>query len=978
MAEINITQYVSGDFYNEIFLPGIVFSTIDTGSPTEITLVNDTDAGITTVVTGSGFTFDANGLSGGTVESVAFFDNGTLSAEMTGLDLSGGGVGDAIQDARGGDLSAIEEILDADPVDYSAAAVPTGGVRYDATPNGDMILGSDGQDSFSGGAGDDTIDPGDNSDGGDFISGSVGDDTIVYSHSTSSSAFQSLSYRFYGGNEGLLVTIDGTTNTATLDKGVDGFDTITDIATPLSRSSGGFGLEGTDLADVFNLATADGQFMQVAGAAGDDTFNVVSGRFRIDYRNTDNGINVDLSAGTASDDGFGDIDTFTGDVWEIRGSDYSDIIVGSDNDESFIGREGDDVIDGGGGMDRLRFNRPGVSDLFVDLKNGTATGTWNGNAFNYTISNIENIFGGEGDDEFIGDDGTNEFNGGGGNDSINPGDNSDYDFISGSTGNDTIDYSRSVNGFQSIGYNFFGAAEGLSVTIDGISNTATVDKGAAGVDTFTDIATALEGGGFGIEGTDLADSFVISNELDQWMRIIGGGGNDTFEVLSGEVALDYRRAQIGIDVDLINGVVAEDGFGDADTIIGDVDGVRGSDFDDTMVAGSKGVSFQGRGGNDILIGGDGTDELDGGDGDDTLDPGDNTDFDFISGSRGTDSIDYALGITGYQGIGYQFYGATSGLLVTIDGTTNTATVDKGADGFDTITDIANPLDNGGFGIAGTHLEDVFNITNLDGQWMQVAGGAGNDTFNVTSGLVRLDYKDAANGIQVDLEAGTASDDGFGDTDTITGVIGQLRGSAFEDTVSLGAGSHQIEGGESHDTIVYDGLRSDFGQDLQADGSIHVLKTGGDMDTLIDVERIDFTDGDLIYDIESPNLGFTYRLYSAAFDRTPDEGGLRFWTGIMDHLEASNPSANNREIVADIFIGSGEFVSLYGTDPSNADYVDAMYWNALDRLPDAPGREYWINAMENGLTRTDVLLSFSESAEHQRIVAPDLDDGVWVF
>ena len=1041
MSTVNIIQKVTGDFYNDILVPGVVFSSIQSSSSTQIELENDADPTITATIIGSGLTFSAGEVTGGTITSVEIFDGGVSIVEITGLILAGVGWGDAVRDARLGDFTAFDALIDAAPVDYSAETVAAGGVVFEATSGGDRVTGS---------AGSDTLNPGDNSDDGDFIRGSAGDDTIIYSQSTPGSSYQGLGYFAFGAAEGITATIDGTSNTATIDKGAAGVDTIVDISNPLTSGGGGFGIEGTALGDVFNLSTQDGQFLQVAGNAGDDTFNILTGDVRIDYAFVPGQINVDLSTGTASDDGFGDTDTFTGDVWEIRGSDFADVIVGSDNDESFIGREGDDFIDGGGGEDRLRFNRPGVSDVIVDLQAGTATGTWNGNAFNYTIANIERIFGGAGNDQLFGDDGTNEFNGGDGNDLINPGDNSDYDFISGSRGDDTIVYSQSTNGFQSIGYNFFGPTEGVAATIDGLANVATVNKGAAGIDNFTNIVNPLNGGGFGIEGTDFADTFNISNDPDQWMRIIGAAGDDFFNIGSGLVRLDFRRAQNGIEVDLGAGSVVDDGFGDTDTINGNlweirasnhadmligsdndesfiglegddtIDGRGGFDrvrfdeggaadvtvdlnagtatgnwngnafaynlsnieridgsFGDDVLIGSDDEVLNGNSGNDEIIGGDGTDQLNGGGGDDTLTPGSNDDFDFIAGSTGNDSIIYSQSTEGYQGLSYRFYGATSGLVATFDGAANTATVDKGADGLDTITDIVNPISNGGFGIEGTGLADVFNIANLEDQWMQVEGGAGDDTINVTSGLVRLDYRNAAGGVHVDLAAGTTTDDGFGDTDTFTGFIADVRGSAFADTIVANGGSHEFTGGDEHDTVVYDGERSEFGHDLQDDGSILVDKTGGDTDTLIEVERIDFTDGDLIYDLVSPNAGLVYRIYEASFDRTPDEGGLRFWTGVADHVVANEPWRDLNTFLADQFVGSDEFTQLYGADPSNGEFVDAMYLNVLDRLPDQEGRDYWVGLMDQGYGREGVLIQFAESNENRDKTAADLDDGIWV-
>ena len=132
-----------------------------------------------------------------------------------------------------------------------------------------------------------------------------------------------------------------------------------------------------------------------------------AGYARIDYtRGARNGINgIDLAAGRASNDGFGNVDTLQGTVWEVRGTDFRDVMRGSDNNESFIGRSGDDVIDGRGGFDRVRFDREccaSIANLNVDLGAGRATGTWNGSAFTYTLRSIEYVRGSNNPDTFAG------------------------------------------------------------------------------------------------------------------------------------------------------------------------------------------------------------------------------------------------------------------------------------------------------------------------------------------------------------------------------------------------------------------------------------------------------------------------------------------------------------------------------------------------------------------------------------------------
>ncbi|MBD0275119.1 MAG: DUF4214 domain-containing protein, partial [Acetobacteraceae bacterium] len=67
---------------------------------------------------------------------------------------------------------------------------------------------------------------------------------------------------------------------------------------------------------------------------------------------------------------------------------------------------------------------------------------------------------------------------------------------------------------------------------------------------------------------------------------------------------------------------------------------------------------------------------------------------------------------------------------------------------------------------------------------------------------------------------------------------------------------------------------------------------------------------------------------------------------------------------------------YGA-PDNAGFVTVLYGNALGRAPDAAGLDYWTGALNSGaLTRPDVVLGFSDSAESRARNAPVLADGLW--
>ena len=319
-------------------------------------------------------------------------------------------------------------------------------VNLSAGPSDDTIRGGPGGDELWGSNGDDVFDPGtsgvsndlDADRGFDTVHGSRGDDTIDYSGS-GAEAYQEIRYSDL--DTGITATIDGAANRATVAKGAAGTDTIVDVAAPLNTV--GFDLHGTRSDDVFHLTLDDGQFMDVAGEAGNDTFNVRlnGGWVRATYIDAPDGVNVSLRTGRAHDDGHGDVDTFTGDIPRgIAGSEFSDVLRGSDRDESFIGRRGNDTIDGGGGFDRLRLDRSGVANLNVDLSEGVATGTWNGEAFTYRISNIEEVRGSSGDDELIGDAGNNTLRGRAGDDVLQGGAGDDR--LYGGSGDDVFIFER--------------------------------------------------------------------------------------------------------------------------------------------------------------------------------------------------------------------------------------------------------------------------------------------------------------------------------------------------------------------------------------------------------------------------------------------------------------------------------------------------------------------------------------------------------
>ncbi len=98
-----------------------------------------------------------------------------------------------------------------------------------------------------------------------------------------------------------------------------------------------------------------------------------------------------------------------------------------------------------------------------------------------------------------------------------------------------------------------------------------------------------------------------------------------------------------------------------------------------------------------------------------------------------------------------------------------------------------------------------------------------------------------------------------------------------------------------------------------------------------------------------------RLYNAAFDRLPDEGGLNYW---IDEWE----DGVSMLTISNHFYHSNEFSESFG-HLNNVEYIDLLYLNVLDRNADDAGLIYWVDQLQDGMARGEVLARFSDSVEN---------------
>lgn len=107
-----------------------------------------------------------------------------------------------------------------------------------------------------------------------------------------------------------------------------------------------------------------------------------------------------------------------------------------------------------------------------------------------------------------------------------------------------------------------------------------------------------------------------------------------------------------------------------------------------------------------------------------------------------------------------------------------------------------------------------------------------------------------------------------------------------------------------------------------------------------------------------------RLYFAYFQRIPDHGGLQFWIG-------QYAGGVSLPAISELFAQSEEFQGRYGT-LDDAQFVDLVYRSVMGRAPDASGLAFWTGRLaRRELTRGEVMLAFSESAEYRALIGAEV-------
>ena len=209
-------------------------------------------------------------------------------------------------------------------------------------------------------------------------------------------------------------------------------------------------------------------------------------------------------------------------------------------------------------------------------------------------------------------------------------------------------------------------------------------------------------------------------------------------------------------------------------------------------------------------------------------------------------------------------------------------------------------------------------------------------------------------------AGTAADTTASGT-TTAATTGSTTGSTAGSTTGTGTTTSPASTTVTTSSAGVPQLSGDVGQYAIAPaslgGPLQVEATGSTSGAVtISAPVVDFADGVLVAD-PTGTAGEVARLYEAAFTRAPDLSGLQYWTADIDSSSIAPVD------VAQSFVNSPELQALYGS-LDNTGFVGQLYQNVLGRGADTSGEAYWVNLLQSGTSRGQVLLDFAQSNEEK--------------
>lgn len=209
--------------------------------------------------------------------------------------------------------------------------------------------------------------------------------------------------------------------------------------------------------------------------------------------------------------------------------------------------------------------------------------------------------------------------------------------------------------------------------------------------------------------------------------------------------------------------------------------------------------------------------------------------------------------------------------------------------------------------------------------------------------------------------------------TENGLNNTVIGNDHDNVFEVLAGNWVIEGSGGYDTVKLFNPIADYAITQKSyNGELQATLYSSEGRVIVrGIDRIAFADAVLVksdgHDIEQIDL-----LYEKILGRIPDPSGLAYW------VQQINKGANIQD-VAQAIAESPEFMQRYG-NPSEEQFVEALYEAILNRSPDIQGLSHWVEALVvHGTTEGNLIVDLLLSPESQAGSLQQLStDGLFVL
>jgi Ca2+-binding RTX toxin-like protein len=723
---------------------------------------------------------------------------------------------------------------------FTRAGVNYALVVNDTTAGGDAITTGAKNDMVTAGSGNDTVNGGA---GADTLNGGAGIDTLDYSSSNAA------------------VTVNLAANTANGGDAsgdvISNFENVTGsaFADSITGSAGNNTIDGGAGSDVVVFTGALSDYTIVLNADG--SYTVTDNR-AAPNDGVDTLFNIEQVQFT---DGLFNLTALTSGNDTSAGTSGNDLIFAGAGDDALTSSAGNDSYNGGAGIDTLIF----TSQVSVNLATGIAVGEGND-----TLTSIENVTTGTGNDSIAGSSANNIIDGGAGTDIVTfTGNIADYTIV------------RNADGSYTVTDNRVSPNDG----VDTLFNIETLQFADGAISPFTlttgvDIYTATAGNDivYALSGNDSVSGGAGHDTLygdagDD--TLAGGAGNDSLDGGIGTDTADYSSVTTAMTVNLTTGVAT----GEGNDTLTSIENVTTGAGNDSITGTAGNNAIDGGAGNDTVVYtgalSDYTISFTGGvytiigpDGTDTLTNIEN--LTFSNGTFALNQLTLAADIFAHGSDTMNLY--VDGML----GNNDSITTGSGNDyviagaGNDTVSGgLGNDTLNGGAGVdlldysanatgvsvnfatsisSGEGTDSISNFENVRGgsgndnitgnaQDNIIEGGLGADTLDGGAGIDTVSYAGYATGVSVNLLSGTATGG-----DVLTNFE-NITGSSFNDTLTGSAGNNAIDGGAGNDTTIFTGARADY--TITFAGGVYTISSLDGTDTYTNIENFQFTDGTLL-------------------------------------------------------------------------------------------------------------------------------------